>query len=123
MTSLALQQAVQMAVSAQTPATGASGTGSPFGSMGFMLVAMLGVMFFIVWMPNRRREKERQQMLDSIQKGDKVVSAGGIFGTVVGSDQLKVVVRISEEPPVKVEFLKTSISRVLKDEETDKKKK
>lgn len=119
---LALEHAVQAALIAQTE--GAQPAANPFGGMGFMLAAMLGIMFFVVWMPNRRREKERQNMLNNLQKGDKVVTAGGVFGTIVGTDQIKAVVRVCDEPPIKVEFLKTSIARVLTEElESDKKKK
>ena len=52
-------------------------------------------------------------MLKSLKKGDRVVTSGGILGTVVGVDEGKVVLRIADD--VKVEFTKPSITQVLQE--------
>jgi len=95
--------------------------GSPFGGQFWLfLAAMVAIMYFIVIRPNQKRERERRQMLDNLQKGDTVVTAGGIVGKVVGTDQNKVVIRVSEEPVLKLEFLRTSIARVVNPEDEKK---
>jgi len=77
-------------------------------------------MWFFMLRPNQKREKERQAMLAGITKGDKVIMASGIIGNVVGVTDKTVVLRVSEEPPVKMEFLRGSVSRVVKDEKESK---
>jgi preprotein translocase subunit YajC len=78
----------------------------------FMLVPFFIIMYFFMILPNQRQQKKRAEMLASLAKGDKVVTAGGILGTIVGLTEKSVVLRVSEEPPVKIELLRTSVSRV-----------
>jgi preprotein translocase subunit YajC len=51
------------------------------------------------------------KMLKTLKKGDKVITNGGIYGTVVGVDDAKVVLRVAED--VKLEFSKSSVVQVL----------
>ena len=60
-----------------TPATGSNYT------MIIMLVAMFGLMYFLMIRPQKKRQKEEQAMRDSIQVGDEVITIGGICGRVV----------------------------------------
>ena len=52
-------------------------------SMWLMLILIFVVMWFFMIRPQRKQQKELQQFRDSLKKGDKVVTVGGIFGTVV----------------------------------------
>jgi len=70
--------------------------------------------------PNQKREKERKQMLASLSKGDKAVTTGGLCGTVVGLTEKIVVLRVSEDPGVKMEFLREAIMRVTSRDKSDK---
>jgi len=110
-----------LAAEGTAPATGqaASPAGDPFSILWFM-APMLLVMWFFMLRPNQKREKERQAMLAGITKGDKVIMASGIIGSIVGVTEKTVVLRVSEEPPVKMEFLRGSVSRVVKDEKESK---
>mgnify|MGYP006357280715 CR=1 FL=1 len=110
--------AVFAAAEAPAPATGQPAS-DPFSILWFM-APMLLVMWFFMLRPNQKREKERQAMLAGISKGDKVIMASGIIGNVVGVTDKTVVLRVSEEPPVKMEFLRGSVSRVVKDEKESK---
>jgi preprotein translocase subunit YajC len=67
-------------------------------------------MYLLLIRPQQQRQKQMDQMLKGIKKGDRVVTSGGILGTVVGVDDAKVVLRIAED--VKVEFTKASIVQV-----------
>ena len=113
--------AVFAAAEAPAPATGqtAAPASDPFSILWFM-APMLLVMWFFMLRPNQKREKERQAMLAGISKGDKVIMASGIIGNVVGVTDKTVVLRVSEEPPVKMEFLRGSVSRVVKDKKESK---
>jgi preprotein translocase subunit YajC len=97
----------------------AAPVGGQFGGQFWMfLVAMIAIMYFIVIRPNSVRERERREMLNALSKGDKIVTAGGILGTIVGVDEHKAVVRIADDPLVKIEVLRTSIGRVINKEDS-----
>jgi preprotein translocase subunit YajC len=97
---------------------GGEGASSPGGvpPILFMIIAMFAIMYFLTIRPNQKREKERQEMLAALSKGDSVITNGGIFGTIIGVNEKSVVLRVSEEPTVKMEFIRGAISRVEKDE-------
>lgn len=65
---------------AQTPQAGAEGGGS------FSFLIMFAVFFvfiyFFMWRPQSKRAKEQQQLMDSIAKGDEVMTAGGLLGRI-----------------------------------------
>ena len=100
------------------PATGAA-PGDPMSFL-YIMVPMVLVMWFLMIRPNQKREKERNEMLAKLAKGDKVVTTSGILGTIVGVSEKSVVLRVSEEPPVKMEFLRAAVSRVAPRDEKEK---
>ena len=70
---------------ASTATSGASGTaqqGNPF-SMIIMMVALFAIMYFVMIRPQKKKQKEEQQMRDNIQIGDEITTIGGIMGRVV----------------------------------------
>jgi preprotein translocase subunit YajC len=69
------------------------------------------ILYFLLIRPQQQRQKKLEQMLKELKKGDRVVTTGGIIGTVVGIDDGKAVLKIADE--VKVEFTKASITQVL----------
>ena len=89
---------------------------SPFGGFIPLLLIMFAVMYFLMIRPNQKRERERREMLNSIAKGDKVITTGGICGTVVGVSEKTVVLKVSDEPVTKIEFVRTSVAQVAKDD-------
>ena len=89
-------------------------------SMLLMFLGIIAIMYFLTIRPNQKREKERQRMLAAVAKGDKVVTSGGICGSVVGLSEKTVVLRVSEEPNVKMEFLRGAISTVTARASEDK---
>ena len=56
---------------------------SPFGTLIFPL-AILAIFYFILIVPQRRELKRHQQLVAELQKGDQVVTAGGLIGEIVG---------------------------------------
>ncbi|MGH2574718.1 MAG: preprotein translocase subunit YajC [Ignavibacteria bacterium] len=75
----------------------------------FILIIL--VFYFLILRPQQKRQKNRQKLLDSVKKGDKIISAGGIHGTVEGIDDKTVLVKISENTKVKME--RSSITTIL----------
>ena len=63
--------------------TGAAGSNGGSLSMILMLVAILGIMYFLMIRPQKKKQKEEQAMRDNIQIGDEITTIGGIMGRVV----------------------------------------
>lgn len=103
------------AVPAGAPA-GGGGAAPPSPTSGLMsmmplLVAFMFIMYFLTIRPQQKKEKERQAMLNSIAKGDEVVTTGGICGKVVGLTESDVVLRVDDD--VKIKFLRSAIAHVV----------
>ena len=80
-------------------------------SMIIWLVAMFGVLYFFMIRPENKRKKQAQAMRDSLKKGDKVTTIGGIIGKIVHVTDDRVVLETSEDR-VRVEVAKWAISSV-----------
>ena len=72
-----------------------------------MMAVLFGVFYFLMIRPQRKRQKEQQKMLESIKKGDKIITAGGIFGTIESVDEDSMVVRV--ESGATIRMLKSSV--------------
>ena len=87
-----------------------SGAGpSPF-SMLLPLLGMLAIFYFLLIRPQQKRQKEMQKMIGALKKGDKVVTASGLIGSVAGLRDDIVVIKLADN--VKVEMLKNAITAV-----------
>lgn len=88
-----------------------SGSGG-FGGFLIPLGLMFAIMYFMVIMPQQRQRKKVQAMLGQLKAGDKVITNGGIYGTVNGIDGDSVILKISSEPQVKIRIARTAIAQV-----------
>ncbi|MBQ6163651.1 MAG: preprotein translocase subunit YajC [Clostridia bacterium] len=88
-----------LAGTSATAADSSAAKGSPYFTIA-MMVGLFAVMYFVMIRPQRKRQKEEQNMRDSIQIGDEITTIGGIYGRVVtvkddslvietGSDRVK----------------------------------
>ena len=67
------------------------------GLGGFLpLLFIIGIFYIIVFLPARRRQKKLQEMIDNLKTGDKIITNGGIMGTVVALRGAKLQLRIAE---------------------------
>ena len=73
------------------------------------------VFYFIVIAPANKQRKKTQQMLNSLKKGDRVLTTGGIYGTIQGVEAEVVYLKIAEN--VKVKVARSAISGVVTDAE------
>jgi preprotein translocase subunit YajC len=71
------------------------------------LILVFVIFYFLVLRPQARRQKELQKMIGALKRGDRVVTAGGIYGEVDSVKEATVMLRISGD--IKVEFTKQSI--------------
>lgn len=74
------------------------GGSDPSGGMGMLLMfgAMFLIMYFLIIRPQQKRQKETQNMVESLKKDDKVITASGIHGKVVTTDEKTISLRVSE---------------------------
>jgi preprotein translocase subunit YajC len=91
-------------------------TQQPGGIVAFLpLLFILAIFYLIVFLPARRRQKKVQEMIDNLQSGDKIITSGGIYGTIVGFKNDRIQVRVAEN--VKIEMSRSSVAALQKPEE------
>ncbi len=96
-------------------APAATPAGSPF-QFPIMMVILFAIMYFMMIRPQRRREKERKEMIANVKSGSRVLLTSGIIGQITNVKESTLVVRIAEN--TKVEVVKSAISQVLEKDET-----
>ena len=74
-----------------------------------MIVTMFAVFYFLLFRPEKKRKKEAENLRSSVQTGDKVVTIGGITGTVVNVKDDKFVLETGADQ-VRIEFMKWALS-------------
>jgi preprotein translocase subunit YajC len=86
----------------------AQGMGSG-GLMAFAPLLIIMVIFYVLLiLPAQRRQKKTQQMLSALKNGDKIITNGGLFGTIVGLEGDSIQVRIADQ--VKVKVLRSAVA-------------
>jgi len=93
----------------------AEGAASPWIVQLAMFGAIGAIFYFLLIRPQAKQEKERRAMLDALKKKDRVVTGGGLLGTVTDLRDDEVTLRISENPDVKVRVRRSSVTDVLKE--------
>lgn len=68
-----------------------------------MIVLMFGVMYFFMIRPQRKQQKELQKFRSELKKGDKVVTAGGIYGTVAEIEEKTVLLKVDGDIKLRVD--------------------
>lgn len=97
----------------------ASGSGAPPDPKLALLFQVLQfvpifvIIYLLLIRPQQQRQKRLDELIKKLKKGDRVLTTGGIIGTVVGVDDTRAVLRIADE--VKVEFAKTAVVQVLEE--------
>jgi preprotein translocase subunit YajC len=86
-----------------------------FMSTLLLLLPIPLLFYFLLFRPQQQQEAKRRSMIDALKKNDKVLTTGGIYGTVISVDSNhdKVVLRVDDERGVKLAFTKASVARVL----------
>jgi preprotein translocase subunit YajC len=77
-----------------------------------MFAGIIGIMWFLVIRPQKKQQKERQNMLASLKKNDRVLTTGGIFGTVMNVKEDEVVVRIDDSSNVRVRMARSAVAEI-----------
>jgi preprotein translocase subunit YajC len=99
-------------------------TARPAGPMSsqsnYMQLLFIGgifvVMYFILFREPRKRQRQQQQMIQSIKKNDKVRTVGGIIGTVVDVKDDEIVLKVDESNNTKIRVMASAIGKNLSNE-------
>ena len=66
------------------------------------LVLIFAVFYFLMIRPQRRRQKEHQQLVEELKRGDKVITAGGIFGVIESVSEDSIVIKVESGATMRV---------------------
>ncbi len=95
---------------AQTSAPAGPGGSGQLLSYALLIVPIVIFYIFLIHLPQRKRQKERADLLGAMKKGDEVVTVGGVYGRVAGiSDQT---VSLEIAPKIRIKVTKASIAQV-----------
>jgi len=73
-------------------------------------VAIIAIFYFLIIRPQNKKRKETERMLSSLKKGDRIVTIGGLYGTIQSVKESTVIIKVDDG--VKLEFLRSAISSV-----------
>ncbi len=75
---------------------------SPLWSFVVPMIFMVAIFYFLLIRPQQRKAKEHKALLDNLKKGDRVITNGGLIGTIVNIDEPLVVIEVSDKVKVEV---------------------
>ncbi len=95
---------------------------NPFGSL-IVFVPVIVLFYLMILRPQQQQEKKRKEMINQVDRNARVMTTGGMYGTIVSVDKDAgtVLIRLGNDPGVKVEFARTAIAQVLDGADKDKK--
>jgi preprotein translocase subunit YajC len=98
-------------------AEGTLGSGGTAGGLLSLVpfVLIFVIFYFLLILPQQRKQKQLKLMLDALKKGDKVVTASGIWGTVTNLGKETVTLQIADNTKIKIQ--REHIARLRADEE------
>lgn len=100
---------------AMAPQGGDAGGGSLISTL-IMFGAIFLIFYFMIIRPQQKRAKERDKMLSAMEKGDKVVTSGGLHGTIAGLDDKTVLLQVADN--VKIKFERSAIASIVTKKDT-----
>ena len=99
-------------------ASGGGGSANPIASL-LPFVLMFVVLWLLILRPQMKKQKAQQRMIDELEKGDQIVTSGGLHGVIQNIKDDIIVVKIAEN--VKIEVSRAAVSRVKNKEEQPEK--
>ncbi len=85
----------------------------PLSNPLFMLVMIFIFIYFVLIRPEKRRADEKAQLLSALSKNDRVITTGGMYGTIVNLKDDEVTIRVDDQAKVKIRFLRSAIASVV----------
>ncbi len=79
------------------------------------ILAIIVIFYFLLILPQNKQKKKHEQMLNSIEKGDEIITSSGIFGNVVGIKEDSITIKVDDNTTIRI--LKGAIASVKKRED------
>ena len=104
----------------------AEGNAPPGGDSGMFFLLLLPAVLVILWLfmvnPQKKQEERLRKMLDSLEKNDKVMTVGGLIGTVhsIDKEQNEIVLKVDDTNNVKIRFHLTAVNTIFPKESAGK---
>jgi len=76
-----------------------------------MMLMIIAVMYFLIFRPQAKKQKQQRMMLEELKKGDKIVTTGGIYGTIAGVKDNTILLKIADN--VKIELNRSSVAKKI----------
>ncbi len=83
-------------------AQGGAPEASPMWTFVVPMVLMVGIFYFLLIRPQQRKAKEHRQLLDNLKRGDRVITSGGIIGTIISIEDQIVNLEIGDKVRIEV---------------------
>ncbi len=96
---------------------GGEAAGSPLMNM-LPFILMFVIMYFLLIRPQYKKQKETQTMIDALKKGDRVVTTGGMHGSIVGIKDKEGIIVLQVAKEVKIEVSRGAVSKVVDKKES-----
>ena len=92
-------------VEVPTDAQAVPGEAPAGGGMGLwiMIIVMIAIMYFFMWRPESKRRKQMQKFRDGLKKGDKIITAGGIYGVIKEVHETTVLIEVDGNVTLRVD--------------------
>lgn len=92
-----------------------AGDGEPTGGFDWtiiiFLVLIFGIFYFLLIRPQRKRQKEHKQLVEELKRGDKVITAGGIYGVIESTSEESIVIKVESGTTVRVDRNSVALKR------------
>ena len=105
-----ITDAAELALAGAGPPGGQGGTGAIVTQVVFF-AAIFAIFYFLLIRPQQRQRRERERLLSALKRGDRVVTSGGLHGTITGLNEHTVTMRVADQ--VKLEFDRSAIARIV----------
>lgn len=97
---------------AMAPQGGDAAGGGSLISTIIMFGAIFAIFYFMIIRPQQKRAKEREKLLSNLEKGDRIVTNGGVHATIIGLEEKTALIEIA--PNVKIKIERSAIGNVIK---------
>lgn len=106
---------------------GAGGAEGGAAGMLFPMLLMFAIFYFLLIRPQQKKQKQHQEMINELKKGDRILTSGGIYGRITSSDGPKLTIQVADNVRIKVNRgyvagLEQTAAPAKKEKEKDKEK-
>lgn len=73
------------------------------GSFWIMMIIMIALMYFLMWRPESKRRKQMENFRKNLKKGDKIITAGGIYGTIKEVHETSLLIEVDSNVTLRID--------------------